>query len=194
MKLALTLILTVIGIFGAFKLLMAFKPVQTNPAISTTPSTVLNQCILKINSKDSLCLNSFKGKKILLVNVASQCGFTKQYSDLETLYQTYKDKLVIIGFPCNQFGGQESGTEEEILQFCSSKYSVTFPITTKIEVKGSNQHPIYKWLTKKSENEVDDYTVGWNFNKFLLDENGQLIGYFGSRVNPLDLSITNLLK
>jgi len=194
MKLALTLILTVIGIFGAFKLLMAFKPVQTNPAISTTPSTVLNQCILKINSKDSLCLNSFKGKKILLVNVASQCGFTKQYSDLETLYQTYKDKLVIIGFPCNQFGGQESGTEEEILQFCSSKYSVTFPITTKIEVKGSNQHPIYKWLTKKSENEVDDYTVGWNFNKFLLDENGQLIGYFGSRVNPLDISITNLLK
>jgi glutathione peroxidase len=155
---------------------------------------VLNQCILKINSKDSLCLNEFKGKKILIVNVASQCGFTKQYSDLETLYQSYKGKLVIIGFPCNQFGGQESGTEEEILQFCSSKYSVTFPITTKIEVKGNNQHPIYKWLTNKSENGVSDHSVGWNFNKFLLDENGQLIGYFGSRVNPLDSSIVNLIK
>ena len=194
MKLTLTLILTAIGIFGAFKLLMAFKPVQTNPAISNKPSSVLNQCILKINSQDSLCLNEFKGKKILIVNVASQCGFTKQYSDLETLYQSYKGKLVIIGFPCNQFGGQESGTEEEILQFCSSKYSVTFPITTKIDVKGNNQHPIYKWLTNKSENGISDHSVGWNFNKFLLDENGQLIVYFGSRVNPLLSSIVNLLK
>lgn len=195
MKLILIITLTLLGVFGIWKLLLARKPVAaTNLAISSADSPILEQCITKLNSKDKLCLNDFKGKKILLVNVASECGFTKQYSDLEKLYTTYKDKLVIIGFPCNQFGGQEPGTEEEIATFCSSKFAVTFPLTTKIDVKGDKQHPIYKWLTTKTMNGVDDHNVNWNFNKFMLDENGQLIGYFSSRINPMDSAIINLLK
>lgn len=195
MKLILIFTFAIFLIFGIWKLLLAMKPIaQTYPAISTTGSAILNQCISKLNSKDQLCLSDFKGKKILIVNVASECGYTKQYTDLEKLYTTYKDKLVIIGFPCNQFGGQEPGTEEEIAKFCSSKYSVTFPLTTKVDVKGDKQHSIYKWLTSKSLNGINDYKISWNFNKFLLDENGQLIGYFNSRINPLDSAITNLLQ
>jgi glutathione peroxidase len=168
--------------------------VKVNVPISHDSSIILDQCILKLNSSEKICLSNYKGKKILLVNVASECGYTKQYADLEKLYLSHKDKLIIIGFPCNQFGGQESGTEADIEKFCSSKYSVTFPLTTKIEVKGDKQHPIYKWLTTKRLNGVNDYSVKWNFNKFLLDENGQLIGYFSSQINPLDSAITNLLK
>jgi glutathione peroxidase len=195
MKLLSILVLTLLGVFGIWKFLLARKPVATvNIPISNEVSPILDQCILKLNSKEKLCLNDFKGKKILLVNVASECGFTKQYADLEKLYTTYKDKLVIIGFPCNQFGGQEPGTEEEIATFCSSKFAVTFPLTTKIYVKGDKQHPIYKWLTSKTLNGVNDYSVNWNFNKFMLDENGQLIGYFSSRINPMDSDIINLLK
>lgn len=195
MKLLSIIVLTLLGVFGIWKFLLARKPVATiNIPISNEVSPILDQCILKLNSKEKLCLNDFKGKKILLVNVASECGFTKQYANLEKLYTTYKDKLVIIGFPCNQFGGQEPGTEEEIATFCSSKFAVTFPLTTKIDVKGDNQHPIYKWLTSKALNGVNDYSVNWNFNKFMLDENGQLIGYFSSRINPMDSDIVNLLK
>ena len=195
MKLLSILVLTLLGVFGIWKFLLARKPVATvNIPISNEVSPILDQCILKLNSKEKLCLNDFKGRKILLVNVASECGFTKQYADLEKLYTTYKDKLVIIGFPCNQFGGQEPGTEEEIATFCSSKFAVTFPLTTKIDVKGDKQHPIYKWLTSKTLNGVNDYSVNWNFNKFMLDENGQLIGYFSSRINPMDSDIINLLK
>ena len=166
MKSLSIIVLTLLGVFGIWKFLLARKPVATvNIPVSNEVSPILDQCILKLNSKEKLCLKDFKGKKILLVNVASECGFTKQYADLEKLYTTYKDKLVIIGFPCNQFGGQEPGTEEEIATFCSSKFAVTFPLTTKIDVKGDNQHPIYKWLTSKALNGVNDYSVNWNFNK-----------------------------
>jgi len=195
MKLIAIILLTGVGVFGLFKFLLARKPIaQINAPVSSNESSILEQCLFKLNSKEQICLNQFEGKKILIVNVASECGYTFQYKDLEKLYSTYKDKLVVIGFPCNQFMGQESGNEEEIEKFCSSKYNVTFPLTTKIDVKGNKQHPIYKWLTSKSLNGVDDYKVSWNFNKFLLDENGQLIGYFNSKVNPMDSAITNLLK
>jgi len=195
MKIISILILTLIGVFGVWKFLMALKPVTVvNPPVSSSSSAIMKMCIAGLNAKSKVCFKDFEGKKMLLVNVASECGYTKQYADLEKLYTQYKDKLVIIGFPCNQFGGQEPGTEEEIEQFCSSKFSVTFPLTTKIDVKDGNQHPIYKWLTAKSENGVGDYKVTWNFNKFLLDENGQLIGYFSSKINPMDSTITNLLK
>ncbi|MFM9944363.1 MAG: glutathione peroxidase [Bacteroidia bacterium] len=195
MKLISIIALTLFGVFGIWKFLIARKPVALiNLPIATDASPIMEQCIAKLNAKGKICLNDYKGKKLLLVNVASECGYTKQYTDLEKLYTTYRDKLVIIGFPCNQFGGQEPGTEEEIEKFCSSKYMVTFPITSKIAVKDSNQHPIYKWLTTKSLNGVADYQVRWNFNKFMLDENGQLIGYFNSKINPLDSAITNLLK
>jgi glutathione peroxidase len=138
-------------------------------------------------------LNDFKGKKILFVNVASKCGYTSQYKNLQKLHDTHGDKLAIIGVPCNQFGGQEPGSASEIKEFCSKNYGVTFLMAEKCDVKGSNQHKLYKWLTMKSENGVEDSTVGWNFQKYLIDENGKLIQVFKSGVGPMDASITSLL-
>lgn len=129
---------------------------------------------------------SFKGKKILIVNVASECGFTPQYEDLEKLYRQYKDQLVVIGFPANDFFGQEPGSNEEILQFCTSRYEVTFPLAQKISVKGKDKAPIYHWLTEKKLNGVEDSEVSWNFNKYLVDENGQYVCHFKSKVEPFD--------
>ena len=140
-----------------------------------------------------LDLSQYKGKKILFVNVASKCGFTSQYDGLQELYNTFKDKLVVIGLPCNQFGGQEPGTAKEIESFCRANYGVDFPLTSKIEVKGASQHPIYKWLTSKSQNGVMDSTVRWNFQKYLVDENGQLIDYFYSTTKPMSSKIIKLL-
>ena len=138
--------------------------------------------------------SKFKGKKILVVNTASKCGYTPQYEALEKVYEQYKDKLVVIGFPCNQFGGQESGTNEEIVNFCKKNYGVTFPLADKIEVKGAGIAPIYQWLTQKAKNGVLDANIGWNFNKFLLDENGKMIAYFPSNVKPDSQDILAYLK
>jgi len=137
---------------------------------------------------------SYKGKKILVVNTASACGYTPQYEGLQKLYEFKKSQLVIIGFPCNQFGGQESGTEAEIQTFCKSRYGVTFPLSAKIDVKGKNIAPLYKWLCSKSENGVLDAEIKWNFNKFLLDENGKLLAYFPSSVTPNSEEILKFLK
>lgn len=149
--------------------------------------------IQKLDSDEILDFSTFKGKKVLIVNVASKCGFTYQYEDLEKLQNQYAEKLIVVGLPCNQFLGQEPGSEEQIASFCSTTYGVSFPMTTKIDVKGKNQHPLYQWLTQKSLNGVDDFKVGWNFNKFLVDENGQLKAYFPSKVKPLDSEITSLI-
>ncbi len=137
---------------------------------------------------------SFKGKKILIVNTASQCGYTPQYKALEKVYEQNKGNLVIIGFPCNQFGGQEPGTNAEIISFCEKNYGVTFPLADKIDVKGASTAPIYQWLTQKSKNGVLDANISWNFNKFLLDENGKMIAYFPSNVTPDSQEILSRLK
>ncbi|TAD82451.1 MAG: glutathione peroxidase [Bacteroidetes bacterium] len=139
-------------------------------------------------------LSLYKGKKILIVNTASKCGYTYQYADLQKLADTYKTKLVVIGFPANNFGGQEPGTNAEIKTFCSSKYDVTFPMAAKVSVKGSDIDPLFKWLTTKSENGVLDANISWNFNKFLLDENGKLLQHYGSSVDPNSEAITKYLK
>ena len=149
--------------------------------------------IRALDSEEMISFDQFAGKKILIVNVASKCGYTRQYANLEALYEKYQDQLVVIGFPCNQFGGQEPGSEEQIAEFCSSTYGVTFPMTEKVMVKGENVHEIYRWLTSKDLNGVDDYKITWNFNKFLLDEQGQLLGHFASGVDPLDEAITKHL-
>jgi len=138
--------------------------------------------------------SKFKGKKILVVNTASKCGFTPQYEGLEKLYKENKDKLVIVGFPANNFKGQEPGTNEEIQEFCKARYGVTFPLATKVDVIGENTHPLYKWLTSKEQNGVLDATITWNFNKFLIDENGKLVEYFPSKVLPTGEEITKYLK
>ncbi|MCD1117170.1 glutathione peroxidase [Chryseobacterium turcicum] len=136
----------------------------------------------------------FKGKKILIVNTASECGFTPQYEDLEKLSKEYGDKLVIVGFPANNFGGQEPGTNVEIGAFCQKNYGVTFPLAAKVSVKGEDTAPIFKYLTEKELNGVKDTEVKWNFTKFLLDENGKLIDSFVSKVKPTDEAITKYLK
>lgn len=136
----------------------------------------------------------FKGKKILIVNTASECGFTPQYEDLEKLSKEYGDKLVIVGFPANNFGGQEPGTNVEIGAFCQKNFGVTFPLAAKVSVKGEDTAPIFKYLTEKELNGVKDTEVKWNFTKFLLDENGKLIDSFVSKVKPTDEAITKYLK
>lgn len=128
--------------------------------------------------------STFKGKKILIVNTASECGFTPQYEGLENLYRQYKDRLVVVGFPSNDFGGQEPGTNAEISSFCKKNYGVSFPMAAKVSVKGDALCPLYRWLCEKERNGVMDAAVKWNFNKFLIDESGKLIGYFPSGVAP----------
>ena len=119
-----------------------------------------------------------KGKKVLIVNVASYCGYTPHYTQLQQLYAEYEtSNFVVIAFPCNDFGGQEPGTNEQILDFCTSTYHVTFPMMSKVTVKAPNKAPVYKWLTEKSENDVMDVTIGWNFCKFMIDEDGKIVRY-----------------
>jgi glutathione peroxidase len=128
--------------------------------------------------------SSLKGKKVMVVNVASKCGNTPQYKDLEALYLGNKENLVIIGFPANNFGSQEPGTAVEIRKFCTENYGVTFPLMEKISVKGSDMAPIYKWLTSKKENGVMDSEVKWNFQKYLIDENGKLVEVLDPKEKP----------
>ena len=136
---------------------------------------------------NDISLSAFRGKVVLVVNVASRCGFTSQYTGLEKLYETYKDRgLVILGFPANNFLSQEPGTDPEIKTFCSTKYNVTFPMFSKISVKGSDQHPLYRWLTGKETDPEFAGAITWNFNKFLLDRTGRVVARFGSRTTPED--------
>lgn len=129
-------------------------------------------------------LASLKGKKVMVVNVASKCGFTPQYKDLEEMYEKYKGELVIIGFPANNFAGQEPGSASEIREFCTKNYGVTFPMMEKISVKGDDMSPLYKWLTSKDKNGVMDSEVKWNFQKYLIDENGKLVDVLYSKEKP----------
>lgn len=140
-----------------------------------------------------ITLEKFKGKKMLIVNVASECGYTPQYKDLQALYEKYKDKLEVIGFPANNFGGQEPGSATEIKSFCAKNYGVSFTMMEKISVKGEDTHPLYKWLSNKKENGVTDEAPKWNFSKYLIDENGRIIKFFPSRVSPMSEDITTLL-
>lgn len=150
----------------------------------------------KVKSIDSEEVDylKFKGKKVLIVNVASECGYTPQYKGLQQLYETYKDKLVVLGFPANNFGGQEPGTNDEIKTFCQTVYNVTFPLFEKISVIGDDQNTLYKWLTSKDLNGWNDQQPTWNFCKYLLDENGELIKYYSNKVKPLDDDILSQLK
>jgi glutathione peroxidase len=139
---------------------------------------------------DSIDLNDFKGKFILFVNVASKCGFTPQYKELQELHDKYKNELVIIGVPCNQFGKQEPGNASEIKSFCSKNYGVEFLITEKVDVKGEQQHPLYSWLTTKEQNGAKGSSVKWNFQKYLIDKDGKLIDFFYSITSPSSKKIT----
>jgi glutathione peroxidase len=129
--------------------------------------------------------SQFKGKKILIVNTASECGYTPQYEDLEKLYKKYKDRLVIVGFPANNFGSQEPGSNSEIASFCKKNYGVTFPMAAKISTTGDDMAVIYHWLTEEKYNGYKNTSVKWNFQKYLLDEEGKLVAMFPSKVKPM---------
>src|SRR5215213_7747162 len=143
----------------------------------------------------SIKFSKFKGKKVLIVNTASKCGYTPQYAELEQLFEKYKDKLVIVGFPANNFGQQEPGTNVEIEEFCKKNYGVTFPMAEKVSVTGDDIHPIFKYLTDEAKKlGAEEPIIKWNFTKFLLDEKGNLIAVFRSKVKPMDEEITKHLK
>ncbi len=169
------------------------KAFQTR--LSTDMADKMELYDISINGLEGspLNLSNLKGKYILFVNVASKCGFTNQYKDLERLYKEYQDQLMIVGVPCNQFGSQEPGSSEEIQSFCERNYGVSFLMTEKVKVKGKAQHPLYQWLTQKSMNGTSNSTIRWNFQKYLVSPEGELMDYFYSTTGPLNSKITKYL-
>lgn len=138
---------------------------------------------------NTIDFSQFKGKKILIVNTASKCGYTRQYKELEALYERYKDKLVIVGFPANNFLWQEPGSNDEISSFCEKNYGVSFPMAAKISVKGRDMAPVYQWLTNKDYNHYKNSSVKWNFQKYLVNEKGELVAIFSPATKPLDQEV-----
>jgi len=173
---------------------LAFRSRWQKPAnpIGTNKMSFYDLTINSIDGKE-MHMSDFKGKYVLCVNVACKCGYTPQYKQLQALYEKYQDRLVIVGFPCNQFLGQEPGTNEEIVTFCEKNYGVSFPLADKLDVKGKNQHPVYQWLTNKTLNGVSDGNVKWNFHKFLISPSGEWLGEYASGVDPLGDEITSKL-
>lgn len=165
-----------------------------HPAMTTDiPASIYD---FKVNALDGSTINfaDYKGKKILIVNTASECGNTPQYADLEAMYEKYKGKLVIVGFPANDFGAQEPGSNKEIAAFCKKNYSVTFPMASKITVKGEGKAPIYVWLTDKKYNGLKDSEVKWNFQKYLINEQGQLVAVFAPGMKPTAAEIVSAIE
>ena len=173
-----------------FKVLLVALTLMLVPPASTIYE-------FKVPSLDggSIDFSKYKGKKIMIVNTASKCGYTPQYTDLEQLYEKYKGKLVIVGFPANNFGQQEPGTNTEIQEFCKKNYGVTFPMAEKVSVTGDDIHPLFKYLTDEAKKiGAEEPIIKWNFTKFLLDEQGKLIGVYRSKIKPMDEEITKHLN
>lgn len=166
-----------------------------NAQISTTMENTIYQFKVEDIEGSEFDLASLKGKKVMLVNTASECGLTPQYEQLEEIYKSYKDdNFTIIGFPANNFGAQEPGSDKEIAQFCERNYGVTFPMMSKISVKGKDMHPLYKFLTQKSKNGLEDSEVEWNFQKFLINEEGKLVRVVSPKTLPNDKSIVSWIE
>ncbi len=150
---------------------------------------------VQLNTGHTLHFDSLKGKKILIVNTASNCGYTNQYADLEKLYEKYKDKLAVIGFPANDFKEQEKGTDEEIAEYCKLNYGITFPLAKKTTViKNAQQNEVFKWLTDKNRNGWNEQQPSWNFSKYLVNENGELIKYFDPAISPLSDEVIKAIE
>ena len=160
---------------------------------SNFPSSIYKVQINDING-ELIDLNLAKGKKLLIVNTASKCGFTNQYAELQKLHEEYSESLMVLGVPCNQFGNQEPGNATEINEFCELNFGVSFTLTEKIDVKGPLQHPLYAWLTQKRLNGVKNSSVKWNFQKYLIDEEGKLIDFYYSITKPMSSKIIGKLK
>ncbi len=161
--------------------------VASRPAeAGTTPKSKTSFFDFTVNSLDGapVRLEQFRGKKIIVLNVASKCGYTPQYADWEKFYSEHSDKVVVLGFPCNDFMGQEPGSAEEIANFCESNYHITFPLFEKVHVKGDEKAPLYRWLTDPAQNGWNSQEPTWNFSKYLLNEKGELTHFFASKVKP----------
>ena len=182
------------GIFGV-ALAFIFSFAATTKKVENKSSAKMTIYDFKMKTLDGqdLSMSKFKGKKILIVNTASECGYTPQYKNLQALHEKYGNKVVVIGFPANNFGGQEPGTSTEIKTFCTKNYGVTFQMMEKVSVKGSDMTPLYKWLSTKEENGSCSDAPGWNFCKYLIDEKGNVVKFFNSKVDPLSDEITSLL-
>lgn len=174
---------------------LELKSSKTNKTMKVMPSLTIYQFKVPDLYGKEFDFSTLKGKKVMIVNTASKCGLTPQYKDLEELYKEYKDKnFVIVGFPANNFAGQEPGTKEEIADFCQRNYGVTFPMMDKISVKGSDMAPIYQFLTEKIKNGVQDSEVQWNFQKYLINEEGKLEKVISPQTLPTDPEIVNWIK
>ncbi len=185
MKKLLTLLFLVMATFSLF----SFLTPKGKPT-----SSVYSFKVTTIDGKE-FDFASLKGKKILIVNTASKCGFTPQFEQLEALYEKYKDKnFAIVGFPCNQFGNQDPGSSTDIKSFCTRNYGVTFPMMEKVDVKGEHAAAIYQWLTSKEKNGVEGSSVKWNFQKYMIDENGFLVGHVASFKSPDCKKIVNWIE
>ena len=190
MKLFFPFLMILGGCFGTNEI--KSKPIETTKVMSGNKS--FYDFKMKSINGDVIDFSIYKGKKVLIVNTASECGYTKQYKDLEQLNKLHGDKVVIIGFPSNNFGGQEPGSNDEIASFCQKNYGVSFQMYEKVDVTGKFACDLYKWLSDKSLNGWNDQSPKWNFNKYLIDENGQLVKYFASNVNPMGEEIISSLK
>lgn len=169
-------------------------PIQAQGEVKTMKTTIYDFTVTDIEGR-SVSLGEFKGKVLLIVNTASKCGFTPQYAGLQKLYEKYRAKgLVVLGFPANNFLGQEPGTDVEIKAFCSKNYGVTFPMFSKISVKGKDMHPLYEFLTSKETNPEFSGPISWNFNKFLIGRDGRIRNRFGSRTAPDDPELVRAVE
>jgi len=181
-------------IMGVSRLFGNKQKIKTNMAM-VAPAVPFYSLKATANNGEDILFEKFKGKKVLVVNTASNCGFTPQYHDLQQLYDEYKDRLVIIGFPANDFGEQEKGKDEEIAHFCKMNYGINFPLAKKSSViKGADQNKIFEWLTNKNENGWNDQQPTWNFSKYLINEKGELTHYFDSSVSPLSDEVISAIK
>ena len=177
-----------------FKLLISSVCLMATLALNAQDMNFFDFTVESITGEE-IELSQFKGKKILVVNTASECGLTPQYETLEELYKTYSEKdFVIIGFPANNFGAQEPGSNEEIATFCQANYGVTFPMMGKISVKGDDMHELYQWLTQKAKNGVEDTEVAWNFQKYLIDENGKYVAMVAPQESPASNEIIKFIE
>ncbi|MDF2158053.1 glutathione peroxidase [Algoriphagus sp. CAU 1675] len=174
------------------------RPNSLQASLIPKTETFMESSFYNFKMKDldgnEIDFSQFKGKKVLLVNVASKCGFTPQYEDLQKLHQEYGDKIAVLGFPANNFGGQEPGSNDDIKEFCTANFGVTFPVFEKISVKGYDKHPLYRWLSDEKLNGWNNQEPTWNFCKYYVNEKGELMKFFPSTVSPMDDEIISLIK
>lgn len=179
------------GVALAYWYGMIFNPTPSEPV---NASSIYDFTLKDIDGSD-VKLDKYKNSVVMIVNTASRCGYTPQYEGLQRIYEKYKDKgFVVLGFPANNFMGQEPGTEKEIKEFCTLKYNVSFPMFSKISVTGIDQHPLYRYLTNKKTNPEFGGDISWNFNKFLIGRDGKVVGRFGSKDKPEDFAVTSAIE